>query len=318
MTLAAPVAGDSPARQALIAGTICYVIWGFLPLAFQAIGRSGADPVEIVAHRGAWSVLWAGGLVLLLRQTAQVAAALRSPVVLGWLGLSTVFALINAITYVIAVNGGRALDASLAYYLSPMLNMAIGAWLFKERVSRMGLIAIALAGVGVVFQAVALGHLPWVSLLMGVTFCGYGVVRKRVEVEAVPGLLIESLFIMPLGFAWILWLAASHAGHFSGGAVFNPWLLAAAPVTVVPTAMFAWAARRMPFSTLGFLQFIAPTLVFVIGVLQGEPFGWLRAASFAFIWVGAAVYALSAAFGRTSSSAGRNAAAEASPPEIMP
>lgn len=285
-------------RDALIAGVVCYVIWGFIPLAFQAMAHAGASPVEIVAHRATWSVLWAAALVLAFSHGGQTLEALRNPRVLTWMGVSTLLMLANSVTYVLAVNQGRALDASLAYYLSPMLNMAAGAWLFRERISRTGFIAIGLAGLGVALQAVAMGHLPWVSLIMGATFCGYGVVRKRVAVEAQAGQFIEAVLLAPLGLAWVVWASVHGQSHFGDSWHASFWLLAVAPLTVAPSVLFAWAARRMPYSTLGFLQFIAPTIVFIIGVAQGEAFGWLRAVAFGFIWVGALVYAFGAVLER--------------------
>ncbi|CAN5366510.1 EamA family transporter RarD [soil metagenome] len=287
-----PASAES--RNALIAGVACYTLWGFIPLAFQAMAHAGADPFEIMAHRTAWAVLWAGGLVLLVGQGGQVATVLRDPRIMGWIALSTTLIAINWTTYVIAVNNGRTLDASLGYYLNPLLNMAAGAWLFRERISRLGMIAIGLASVGVVLQAIALGHLPWVSLILAFTFCAYGVIRKRVAVDAQSGLFLECLLLAPLGLAWVLWIGAHGQGHFGQSTAATLWLLAAGPITVVPMVLFAWAARRMPLSTMGFLQFIAPTIVFVIGVSQGEPFGLLRAVSFGFIWAGAVVYAIGA------------------------
>ena len=287
-------APSSEARNALIAGIGCYFIWGFIPLVFQAMARAGADPFEIMAHRTAWAVLWAAVLVLAARQGGQVLAALRNPKVMGWIALSTALIAVNWTAYVIAVNNGRMLDASLGYYLNPLLNMAAGAWLFRERISRFGMVAIGLAGVGVVLQGVALGHLPWVALLLAFSFCAYGVIRKRVAVDAQSGLFLECLLLAPMGLAWVLWIGAQGQGHFGVSTEATLWLLAAGPVTVIPMVLFAWAARRMPLSTMGFLQFIAPSIVFVLGVLQGEPFGWLRGISFGFIWAGAAVYALGA------------------------
>jgi chloramphenicol-sensitive protein RarD len=289
---ASPTPAES--RNALLAGVGCYILWGFIPLAFQAMGRAGADPIEIIAHRTAWAVLWAGALVLLVGQGRQVVAALRNPRILGWISLSTLLIAINWTTYVTAVNHGRTLDASLGYYLNPLLNMAAGAWLFRERISRLGMVAIGLAGVGVVLQAVALGHLPWVSLLLAFSFCGYGVIRKRVPVDAQSGLFLECLLLAPLGLAWVVWISVQGQGHFGVSTSATLWLLAAGPITVVPLVLFAWAARRMPLSTMGFIQFIAPTIVFVIGVMQGEAFGLLRAISFGFIWAGAIVYAIGA------------------------
>src|SRR5690606_16584787 len=186
------------------------------------------------------------------------------------------------------------LDASLGYYLNPLLNMAAGAWLFRERIDRWGGAAIALAAVGVTLQAVALGHPPWISLVLAFSFAAYGVIRKRVEADAQSGLFVECLILAPLGLIWVLAIQADGSGHFLDSAASVFWLLAAGPATVLPLALFAWAARRMPLSTMGFLQFLAPTLVFVIGVAQGEPFGWLRGVSFAFIWIGAMVFAAGA------------------------
>lgn len=285
-------------RDALLAGLGCYLAWGFIPLAFQGMGRVGADPFEIMAHRTVWGVLWALGLVLLARQGRQVLAALRNPRVMGWLALSTSLIAVNWTTYVLAVNTGRTLDASLGYYLNPLMNMAAGAWLFRERMSRWGLAAMGLAGAGVALQAAALGHLPWISLLLASTFCAYGVIRKRVAVEAQGGLLLECLLLSGPGLLWLLWLAGHGGGVFGASWEADLWLLASGPVTVIPLVLFAWAARRLPLSTMGFLQFIAPTIVFVIGVTQGEPFGWLRGVSFAFIWAGVAVYAVGAVLAR--------------------
>ncbi|HEV7226812.1 EamA family transporter RarD [Brevundimonas sp.] len=288
------MARPSETRAALIAGVGCYAIWGFIPLVFQAMAGVGADAWEIMAHRMVWSVLLAAVLVLALRQGDQIRAVLRDRRTLGWLMVSTLLIAVNWTTYVMAVNGGRTLDASLGYYLNPLLNMAAGAWLFRERLSRAGLIAIGLAGVGVALQTAALGRLPWVSLLLALTFCAYGIIRKRVSVDAGPGLLMECLFLALPGLAWVIWIESQGLGHFTDGPAATLWLLAAGPATVIPMALFAWAARRMPYSSMGFLQFLAPSIVFVIGAMQGEPLGPLRLVSFVFIWAGAVVFAVGA------------------------
>ena len=311
MTTPAP----SESRNALLAGLGCFIAWGFLPLLFQAVGRAGADPVEIIAHRIVWGLPIAGLLVLFAHQGRQVATVLRDPKIMVWLGLSTVLILVNWTAYVGAVNHHQTLDASLGYYLNPLLNMAAGAWLFRERISRFGMVAIGLAGVGVVLQGVALGHLPWVALILAFSFCGYGVIRKRVAVDAQSGLFLECLILGPIGLAWVMWITAQGSGHFGVSTPATLWLLAAGPITVIPMVLFAWAARRMPLSTMGFLQFIAPSIVFVFGVLQGEPFGWLRGISFGFIWAGAAVYALGAWRARRPSSEGDAAPAGPIAPE---
>ena len=287
-----------PARSetttALIAGAGCYAMWGFIPLVFQQMGHLGADAWEIMAHRVLWGVFWAGLLVLIARQAAQVRAILTRPRTLAWLLASTVLIAVNWTVYVIAVNSGRTLDASLGYYLNPLLNMAAGAWLFRERIDRFGQAAIALAAVGVILQALALGHPPWISLVLAFSFAAYGVIRKRVEADAQSGLFIECLLLAPLGMIWVAMIETNGTGHLFASPWATFWLLIAGPATVLPLMLFAWAARRMPLSTMGFLQFLAPTISFMIGVSQGEPFSALRAASFGFIWAGATVFAIGA------------------------
>jgi len=282
------------ARLALTAGFVCYLIWGFVPLAFQAIGKLGVGPWETLAHRTFWSIPTAGLLVLLAGQARHAAGVLRSPRVMAWLALSSVLIAINWIIFIWAVNSGRLLETSLGYYINPLVNMAAGALLFRERVDRLGIGAMALAGVGVVIQAVALGHLPLVSLALALSFGGYGVVRKRVAAEAQTGLFVECLLLGVPGVVFILWLNQQGQGHFAQNAATVAWLLASGPITAVPLVLFSWAARRIPLSAMGFLQFIAPTISFTIGLVEGEPFTPLRAVSFLFIWGGAAVFAFGA------------------------
>ena len=172
--------------------------------------------------------------------------------------------------------------------------MVVGLWLFRERFDRWGWVAIALAAAGVALQALALGRPPWISLVLAISFGAYGVIRKRVPIEAQSGLLIECLILIPFGVAYVAWLQASGAGHALETPGNAGWALLNGPATVIPLALFAFAARRLPLSTLGFIQFLAPTLQFGIGVLAGEAFTPLRGLSFAFIWGGALVFAVGA------------------------
>ena len=287
-----PATGEG--RPALVAGIACYGLWGIAPLVFQAMGREGADAWEIMAHRALWSVFWAAGLVWFAKQAPEVLAVFRRPKTMLLLAASTAFVAINWALFVWAVNHGRTLDTSLGYYINPLLNMAAGAAFFRERIDRVGLLAIAAATVGVVLQGLAIGHLPWISLVLAFSFATYGVIRKQISVDAQTGLFVECLYLVLPGLAFLGWLHASGGGRFFDSPAAAFWLAMAGPMTVLPLALFAWAARRMPLSSMGFLQFIAPTMTFVIGVSQGEPLGVLRIASFAFIWAGAAIYAWSA------------------------
>lgn len=282
--------GGEP-RQALAAGFGAYFIWGFLPLYFHVLNGFGVGSAEMIAHRTLWAVAWAFGLVLLGRQAPQVARVLGEPRTLGVLALSTAAILINWTIYVVAVNSGKVLETSLGYYINPLMNMAVGAFLFRDRMTTEGKIAIALAVIGVGVQALALGHLPVISLALAVSFCAYGVIRKQVQADAQTGLFIECLYLTLPGLAYVLFLEATGAGHFRDGPAVALLLLAAGPATVVPLALFAWAARRLTMTALGFLQFLAPTLQFMIGIWLGEAFTPMRALSFAFIWAGVAVFA---------------------------
>jgi chloramphenicol-sensitive protein RarD len=276
-------------RLALTAATSCYLIWGFVPLAFQAVNRLGVGPWEILAHRIVWSIPVAFLFVFLAKQGRQAITVLKNPRTLAWLFLSSLLIATNWVVFIWAVTSNRLLESSLGYYINPLVSMAAGALIFRERIDRIGQAAIGLALVGVTVQAVALGQLPWVSLVLALSFGGYGVVRKQVAADAQTGFLVETLLVGFAAVAYIAWLAGQGGSHFADPTTAL-WLIACGPITAIPLVLFSWAARRVPLSLMGFLQFIAPTISFVIGLMQGEAFTPLRALSFAFIWGGAAVF----------------------------
>jgi chloramphenicol-sensitive protein RarD len=286
----APVA----ARGAVIAGVVCYTLWGLLPIYLLAVGHTGASASEIIAHRALWSVPWAGLLVVLAGQGRQVVAVLKNPRTLSLLAASALLIAGNWLLFVWAVGQGRTIEASLGYYINPLMNMAAGAILFRERMDLTGKIAIGLAAIGVAVQTLALGHLPFIALGLALTFTGYGLIRKQVAADAQTGLLVECLVLAAPAIAYIVWLQHSGAGHFTARPATTVLLLLAGPVTVAPLALFSWAARRLPLSTVGFLQFIGPTLQFFVGVESGERLNAMRIASFGFIWIGVVVFAYGA------------------------
>jgi chloramphenicol-sensitive protein RarD len=281
-------------RLALTAGIVCYLIWGIIPLVFQAMGRLGISPWEILANRTVWAVPIALVFVLAARQGGEVLAALRTPRTLAWLAFSSVLIAGNWGIYIWAVNSGRVLETALGYYINPLLGMAAGALIFQEKIDRLGFVAIGLAVLGVAVQAIAIGGLPLVSLALAFTFGGYGIVRKRVAASAQTGLLIECLVLAVFGLVYVIWLQHTGAGHLGKSLPATAWLLACGPFTAVPLVLFSWAARRIPLSSLAFLQFLGPTSGFAIGVMEGEAFTPLRALSFVFIWGGAVVFAYAA------------------------
>ncbi|WP_395673323.1 EamA family transporter RarD, partial [Phenylobacterium sp.] len=250
------------ARLALAAGFGCYLMWGFVPLVMQAIGARGVGATEILAHRIVWSVPTAALFVVLAGQLPGLARVLRRPKVLAWLAASALLIAGNWVVFIWAVNDGRVLETSLGYYINPLINMAAGALIFRERIGGLGKVAIGLALIGVLIQAAALGHAPWTSLALALTFAGYGVVRKQVDADAQTGLLVECLLLVPISLVFLAWLHSHGQGSFGGDGVTTAWLVASGPVTAIPLVLFAWAARRLPLSAMGFLQFIAPTISF--------------------------------------------------------
>lgn len=291
-----PSAPPVAPRAALVSAFGCYIMWGFMPLLFMGQGALGFDSLEILAHRALWSVAVAGLLVFLAKQGGQVRAAFASPKTLGWLTASTLLIGVNWGLYVWATTHHATLEASLGYYINPLLNMVVGLWLFREKIDKWGWVAIGLAAVGVAFQTAALGRPPWISIVLAISFASYGVIRKRVPIDAQAGLLVECLLLVPFGLAWVLWLQHTGAGVAFDSPVNTLWALANGPATVLPLALFAWSARRLPLSTIGFIQFLAPTLQFAVGVATGEALTPLRIISFAFIWGGAGVFAAAAIF----------------------
>ena len=276
------------------AGLACYLIWGFVPLAFQAIGRLGVGPWEILAHRTLWGAPTALVFVLMAGQWKQVVGVFSNPRLLAGLLLSSALIAVNWSVFIWAVNSGHVLESSLGYYITPLINMAAGVLLFRERMDRIGMAAIALAVLGVAIQAVALGELPWVSLVLGFSFGAYGIVRKQMTADAQTGLFIECLLLAIPSLFYAIWLGGQGQGHFGATTPATLWLIAAGPITAAPLVLFSWAARRIPLSYMGFLQFIAPTISFAIGLAEGEAFTPLRALSFVFIWGGAMTFALGA------------------------
>jgi chloramphenicol-sensitive protein RarD len=300
MTSSSAVAGDAAAgeraaqeKAAVIAGVLCYFFWGFFPLLFKAASAAGAGAWEMVAWRTVWALLIAAALTFATGRAAEVQRVLASRRTLGLLCLSGVTIGANWSLFVWAVNAGHTLDASLGYYLNPLLSVAAGLVLFRERIGRAGWTAIVLAAVGVAVQTVALGTLPFAALGMATSFCLYGVIRKHVIVDALTGFTFECVVLAGPALAYGLMLQASGRGH-AAEPLAGFLMFLAGPASVAPLVTFAWAARRMPLSTMGFLQFISPTLQFFIALATGEPLKPLSLLAFAFIWAGVGVYAVTA------------------------
>jgi len=282
---------ESERRIGFIAAASAYVMWGFLPLYLKLIAF--ADVREVLAQRILWcvpaailAVLWASGW---RRGLAELAAAMK-PRMLVTLAVSAGFIFFNWGIYVYLVLSERVIESALAYFLSPLVSVAIGVAFFGEKVRALQVGALVLALAGVIVQGFALGAPPWMALILCATWSVYAVIRKRAPVPAATGLLVETLALAPAA-AWLLIWAASDAPLAFGFSWSHALLLAfAGPATALPLMAFTFGARRVSFIALGLLQFLAPSLQFATGIAFGELFTPLRAVSFALIWVGLGLF----------------------------
>ncbi len=295
MTPATPAidAAAAERRLGLICGVVAYAIWGLFPLYLRELDP--ADAVEVVAHRIVWSVPF-GALILSLRhQWKETLAALKQPRVVALLALSAVLISANWLVYVWAVANERVLQASLGYYINPLLFIAAGVFVLKERLTVAQGIAVALAAAGVLALIVGAGVIPWPSFILAASFTAYGYVRKTTPVGAMPGLFIETLLLAPFAIATLAYLHQSGALSFGQhGLRLDLLLLAAGPMTVGPLVLFALAARRLSLTTVGFLQYIGPTGQLLLGIYFGEPFTLAHAVCFGLIWSALALTSIDA------------------------
>ena len=276
-------------RQGLIFGIGAYGLWGLIPLYFKQVGN--VAPVEVLAHRIVWSCLLMVVLVSLLSRWKEVRAALRDRGTMARLGASTTLIALNWLTYINAVNSGQVLQSSLGYFITPLMNVLLGVLFLQERLRGYQLLAIslALAGVAIILAG---GSFPWIALTLSTSFALYGLLRKTVAVDGLLGLTIETLLLLPLAGGYLVSLEAS--GEYGMTAMDETTvalLLLSGVITTVPLLMFAAAARRLTLATLGILQYIAPSVQFLLAVLAfGEPFSRTTMASFVCIWTAVAIY----------------------------
>lgn len=279
------------ARHAVLAAFTAFVIWGLAPLYFKAVGS--VPPVEIVAHRVLWSALLLAVLLALWRGFGHLRRLRTEPRLLAVLTLTAVLTGSNWLVFVWAISADRVLEASLGYFINPLVSVLLGRLFLGERLRPLQQVAVALACAGVLWRMLQVGALPWVALFLALTFGFYGLLRKRAPIDAVSGLFVETLLTLPLALAWLGWLAVHGELNFGHGAATD-WLLPLAGVlTAVPLMLFAFGAQRLPLSTIGFLQYIAPTLNFVLAVFVfREPFDSLQLIGFGLIWAALAIYSL--------------------------
>lgn len=284
--------GSSPEkldRGGLAAAMGAYIIWGFLPVFFKQVATVPAP--EIIVHRVLWAVPFLLIIMAARKQLAEYWAALSTWATLRWMLVSSALISVNWLIYVYAVNSGQILAASLGYFLNPLLNILLGTLFLGERLNRTQWVAVAIAAAGVAVLATgALGTL-WISVSLAASFGFYGLVRKLAPVGSVPGLGVETSLLLPLAIGGAFWFAQDPAPGWGSDDYTSFILAAGGAVTAIPLLLFATAARRMPYSVLGFIQYIGPTIQFLIGVfLYGEALSGTRLICFVLIWAALAIF----------------------------
>lgn len=273
-----------------MAAVTAYVAWGLLPIFFRLVDH--VDPVEIVTQRILWSLLLILTLLAARNGIAPMVRVMRNRRLIVPLGASALMIGINWLTYVWAVNSGHVVATSLGYFLNPLVNVALGVLVLKERLRRGQMLAIAVAAMGVAILAASALTTLWISLTLAFSFAFYGLLRKITPVAPMTGLGVETLLLAPLAVAYLLW-EASHGGvGFGQDAPTTALLIISGAVTTVPLVLFAMAAQKLPMATLGLLQYIAPLLQFFCGVvLFGEKLSVGQMVSFGLIWIGLILFA---------------------------
>lgn len=277
-------------RRGYVLGLLAYCIWGLFPLYFKTL--DGIPAQEVIVHRILWSALFSSGLLLVWRHRGWWQELYQHPKRFLVLAISGTLIASNWLIYIWSVHNDRMVEASLGYYINPLVNVLLAMLFLRERLRRLQWVAIALAATGVGLQVWSFGAVPWISLALACSFGLYGLIRKQAPMAALPGLTVETWMLAPVALGW-LWFnpqAMSMQSEFLGSGQML-WLAAAGPVTLLPLLCFNEAAKNLPYASLAFLQYITPTLLLLLAVLMfNEPFSAQSLVFFGFIWAGLAVY----------------------------
>ncbi len=275
--------------------------WGMVPLFYKML--SHVDAMEILVHRAIWTMSCVWILLLVMGQWAGLRALKQRKSRIGWLCLSGALVALNWLTFTWAVNHDRVLDTSMGYYINPLLSVLLGVVVLRERLRPFVKVAVALAAASVVVLVLTYGRLPWISLTLAITFAFYGLIRKQIPVDAATGVAVETTFLLPFALAYGGYMLTQGAEQFVGGDSSTRWLLfLCGPVTMMPLLMFSTGARRIPLSTVGILQYLAPSMTFLMAVFVfHEPLSTGRVVAFVLIWAALTVFTVdSVRFARSS------------------
>ncbi|RWG15134.1 EamA family transporter RarD [Mesorhizobium sp.] len=304
VTATADLDQDAKARRGFLLALGAYFLWGLLPFYMKAVAH--LPLIEVISHRIVWSVPIAAAVLVWAGRTADFKAAIRSPKSLAMAALTATLISVNWGIYVWAIAVDRTVETALGYYSNPLVSVVVGAVLLGERLDRLQIAAVALAAIAVTVLTVEAGKLPWVSLALAFSFAAYGFFRKTLPIGPSQGFLLEVLLLSVPALCYIAYLIAAGQDHFiSSTGADTALLIGCGPVTAVPLLLFAFGARLLRLSTIGIMQYIAPTMVFLIAVLIfDEPFGTTQAIAFALIWTALAMYSWSMFRGREVRQAG--------------
>lgn len=283
--------GDRPDPRGLILAVAANICWGTFPILFHQLGHVPA--LEVMAHRIVWSLLFAGGILALMKERRGLVACFNHPVRLKYTLASAATIGLNWLVFIHAVETGRILQASMGYFLLPLVLILLGVVVLRERLSRRQILALGLASVAVVIMVLRLGELPWIALVLGVSFSFYSLFRKMAQTDPITAVAAETLLLLPPALMYLLWVEGSGAGGFLAGDLTTRFFLfLTGPTTVLVLVLYIGGARRLPMSVLGFIQYLTPSLQFLIAVLlYQEPFTWVHGMVFGLIWTGIVVSA---------------------------
>jgi chloramphenicol-sensitive protein RarD len=272
--------------------TLAFVMWGLFPLYLRQV--AAVPPLEVVLHRSVWSLLFVLGLLMVLRRFGALREVFAQPRRLGLFGISAMLLSCNWLLYVYAIQSGQVIEASLGYFINPIVNVLLGVLVLHERLNRAQWTAVALAAAGVLWLTLLNGRLPWIALVLAVSFGFYGLMRKTASLGALEGLALETMLLAPVVVPALLWWTLRGSGAMAqGDLALNTWLLIGGPLTALPLLLFAAGARRLPLTTIGLVQYLSPTLQLALGVwVFHEPFDRARLVGFAFIWAALLLYSL--------------------------
>ncbi|MDO5657804.1 MAG: EamA family transporter RarD [Paracoccus sp. (in: a-proteobacteria)] len=280
---------DSP--RGLAFGIAAYVLWGFLPLYMKQLDH--IPPAEIIAHRVIWSLPIAAGVLFWQGRSAQLADALRRPRLLGMAAICAVLISVNWLIYVWAIANDHAVEAALGYYINPLFSILLGAALLGERLNRLQAVAVALAAAGVALLTWQAGQLPIIALGLTVSWGIYAYFKRSLPLGANQGFTLEVAILAPLALGWLIWLGLTGQSHFGTNWRDTLLLIGCGPVTAIPLMFYANGAKLVRLSTMGILQYIAPTMIFLTAIfLFNEPFDRARAIAFPLIWAALIVYSV--------------------------